>query len=86
MGILLIATGLLLFTGEIQGFNGAVLIMRWWPVILIVLGLEILAYIVFSHEEQPKIKFDGLSIFLAILVILVSSGVYGASSFLRSDL
>lgn len=85
MGLLLIATGLILVISEFQGFNGAGLILRWWPVILIVLGLEILVYILFSKEEQPKIKYDGLSIFLVILVILVSSAVYGVNLFLKGD-
>lgn len=85
MGILLIATGILLLLSEFQGYNGAALILRWWPVILIILGLEILAYLVFSREEQPRIRFDGLSIFLTVFIILVSAGVYGINSFFRSD-
>lgn len=85
MGILLVATGLLLLLSELQGFDGATMIFRWWPVILIILGIEILAYILFSGEEQPKIKFDGLSIFLTIFIVLVSSGVYAASTFFKSE-
>lgn len=85
MGILLIGTGILLLISELQGFNGAGMILRWWPVILIVLGLEILAHIMLSHEEQSKIKFDGLSIFLTIFIILVCTGVYGIGSFFHSD-
>lgn len=84
MGILLVATGLLLLLSELQGLSGAAMILRWWPVILIVLGIEILAYIILSREEQPKVKFDGLSIFLVIFIVLVSSGVYAADSFLKS--
>ncbi|UWG99285.1 DUF4097 domain-containing protein [Dehalobacter sp. DCM] len=88
MGILLIATGLLLLLSELNGINGARIIMRWWPVILIFLGIEVLAYLALSKsngEEQPKLKFDGLSIFLTIVIILVSSGVYAANSFLGSN-
>jgi len=87
MGILLIATGLLLLISELKGLDGAKMILRWWPVILIILGIEILVYLKvakFSGEEQPKLKFDGLSIFLTIFIILVSSGVYAVSSFLNS--
>jgi len=84
MGVLLVATGLLLFISELNGTNGAGMILRWWPMILVVLGIEILAYVVFSREEQPKIKFDGLSIFLAVLIILVSTGIYGVNTFMKS--
>jgi len=85
-GLLLIATGIILLVSEIQGFNGARVILRWWPVLLIVLGMEILAYVVFSREEQPKIKYDGLSIFLAIFIILLSTAVYGFNILLESGL
>jgi len=85
MGVLLIATGLILLAGEIQGYNGAGLILRWWPAILIILGAEILVYIFVSREEQPRIKFDGLSIFIVIMIILISSAAYGTGVFLKSD-
>lgn len=87
MGIILIATGLLLLISELNGINGARIILRWWPVILIILGIEVLAYLGLSKssgEEQPKLKFDGLSIFLTIFIVLFSSGAYAASSFLNS--
>ena len=86
MGILLIATGIILMLSEIQGFNGARFILRWWPALLIILGIEILTYVVFSKEEQPKIKYDGLSIFLALFINLISTAVYGFNTFLESGL
>lgn len=82
MGVMLIAAGLLLLLGELQGFNGAGIVLRWWPGILIILGIEIMVYIFLSHEEQPGIKFDGLSIFLIISIILVSSGIYTFNRFM----
>jgi len=85
MGILLIAVGIILLAGEIGGLDGAGLIVRWWPVILIILGLEILIFIAFSRDEQAKIKFDGLSIFLIIFIVLVSTCIYGAQSFIKSE-
>ena len=85
MGILLVATGILLLLSELKGLSGAMLILRWWPAILIILGIEILAFIVLSKEDQPKLKFDGLSIFLTILIVLISSGVYATHSFVKSD-
>lgn len=85
MGILLIAMGLLLLISEIIGADGLAIIMRWWPIILVTLGIEILIYVFFSKEEQPKIKYDGLSIFLVIFLILVSTGFYGVSTFMESS-
>ena len=85
MGILLVATGILLLMSELQGVSGAILILRWWPIILIILGIEVLAFIFLSKEDQPKIKFDGLSIFLTIFIVLVSTGVYATHTFVTSD-
>ncbi len=85
MGILLVATGILLLLSEINDISGAMLILRWWPIILIILGIEVLAFIFLSKEEQPKIKFDGLSIFLTIFIVLVSTGVYATHTFVTSD-
>lgn len=86
MGLLLVATGVLLLGSELYGYSGAMLILRWWPAILIILGVEILAYVLLSQDDQPKIKFDGLSIFLTILIVLISTGVYATHSFMKSDL
>lgn len=85
MGILLVAVGIMLLISELKGLNGAAMVMRWWPVILVILGMEILAFILFSREEQPKIKFDGLSIFLTVFIVLVSSAVYGVNTFFQSE-
>jgi len=59
MGILLVATGILLLLGEIKGISGAMLILRWWPVILIVLGVEILGFI-FSYYTYSASQFRNL--------------------------
>ena len=58
MGLMLVATGILLLMSELQGYNGAMMILRWWPAILIILGVEVLAYIFLSRDDQPKVKFD----------------------------
>jgi hypothetical protein len=34
----------------------------WWPILLIVLGIEILLYLFFSRQEKPVLKYDFLSI------------------------
>jgi hypothetical protein len=85
MGLTLILVGCLLMMGQIQGYNGAQMIFEWWPVILISLGMEILAYVYFSKEENPKLKIDVLSIFIVIFIVLVSSILYAGSYFIKSE-
>lgn len=57
----------------------------WWPVLLIVLGIEILLYLFLSRQEKPMIKYDFLSIFFVgvlgmvgiAFAVLSSTGVMG---------
>jgi heme/copper-type cytochrome/quinol oxidase subunit 4 len=83
MGLLLVAVGFLLLISEFAGWNGVGVIIRWWPVILIVLGLEILIYLSLSREEQPRVKFDGFSIFIVVFIIVISTGAYAFTGFLK---
>lgn len=75
MGLTLILTGVILFVGQVVDINYAFEILKWWPVILILLGIEMLIYLHFSKEEEPKIQYDGASIFIVVLLIVVSIGV-----------
>jgi membrane-bound ClpP family serine protease len=77
MGILLILVGALLLFGELNSMSTVKLIFTWWPVVLITLGFEVLAHVYFSREEHPKVQYDGFSIFIILVIIMISLGVYG---------
>jgi hypothetical protein len=85
MGASLIFLGIFLFVSKLSGFNLAHVMMGWWPVLLIVLGVEILLYLFFSGHEKPVLKYDFLSIlFIGVLgtvgigfAILSTSGIMG---------
>lgn len=76
MGILLISTGIILMLGRFTSIDPVKLILDFWPVILILLGLEILVYVYSAKEASPKIKYDGLSILMAMFIIILSIGAY----------
>lgn len=80
MGVLLITTGILLMLQRINGISTIAIILRWWPIILILIGAEVLVYSYFSKEEVPKVKYDGLSIFIVVILIIFSMGAYTLSS------
>jgi membrane-bound ClpP family serine protease len=82
MGVLLILVGALLMMGEFQQISKIKLLYTWWPVILIILGLEVLAHVYLSKEEHPVAKYDGFSIFIILLIIIVTSAVYGVKFFI----
>lgn len=80
MGVLLIVFGVVLLVAQFKNLLILEAVRTWWPVILILLGVEILAYIYFSKEEQPKIKYDVLSILLVIFLSFTAMGLYALTA------
>ncbi len=80
MGIILIALGVVMLISQIFSIPAIEHIIKWWPVVLIIIGLEILAYIYLSKQEEPKVKFDIFSIIIISILMVVSIGAYAVSS------
>jgi len=58
----------LIFLKQMIGLEMVDPILIWWPLILIVLGLEIVVFMFLSKQESPVVKYDFLSIiFISIL-------------------
>ncbi|MCY6958683.1 hypothetical protein [Clostridium brassicae] len=74
LGVTLILIGITCILGNIYDLTLVGKIIKWWPVILIIFGIEILVSNTLSEKNLGKLKFDGLSGFL-ILIILGISGV-----------
>ncbi|WHY01082.1 hypothetical protein [Neobacillus sp. DY30] len=62
MGASLLLLGLFLFLSRFLGLDLVHVMSAWWPVLLIVLGSEILLYLFFSKQEKPILKYDFVSI------------------------
>lgn len=62
MGAALILLGVLLLFSRMLGLEIYPIMMSWWPVILIVLGIEILIFLVINGKEKPSVKYDIFSI------------------------
>jgi hypothetical protein len=85
MGVSLVFLGLFLFLSRNLGYDLIHVMTAWWPILLVVLGIEILLYFVLSKQEKPVLKYDFLSIFFVgllgtagiVLAILSSSGLIG---------
>ncbi|UAC48661.1 hypothetical protein K6959_01325 [Bacillus aquiflavi] len=68
MGLSLIMLGVMLFISQWFGFKLLHVMVSWWPLILVVLGVEILLYLLKAKEENPFLKYDFLSIiFVGVL-------------------
>ncbi|MEH7253311.1 DUF5668 domain-containing protein [Neobacillus niacini] len=72
MGASLVFLGLFLFLSRFMGFDLVHVMTAWWPVLLIVLGIEILLYLFFSRrQEKPILKYDVISILFVGLLGMV---------------
>lgn len=78
MAIVLIAFGIILFVAQINQLSAINISIKFWPIILLLLGGEILWYS-YRHKEDMIIKYDIFSMFIIVLIIIVSLGVYGLS-------
>ncbi len=77
MGFILVLLGIGLIIDRFGGTPKAIeLVINWWPLMLILLGIEILAAGFLSRNEQFKIKYDGWSILLMIILVFFSMGSY----------
>lgn len=80
MGILLIALGVIMLVSQILKISMLEHIVKWWPVVLIMIGIEILVYIALSKQEEPKVKFDIFSIIIISMLMMVGVGMYAVTS------
>jgi hypothetical protein len=73
MGLSLLFLGVFLLLSQILEWNITTALKLWWPIILVVLGLEILVYLFLSKQEKPYLNFDLFSI--VIVGILGTAGI-----------
>ncbi|WP_010678009.1 hypothetical protein [Bacillus timonensis] len=74
MGLSLILLGVLLFISQIKGMQMMEPLLVWWPIILIVLGIEIVVYLFLSKQENPIVKYDFLSIIFVGVIGTIGIG------------
>lgn len=93
LGILLILMGVIWIYSTITGISLVSTLFKWWPIILIMLGIEVLIYSLMPKKENTKVKFDGISILVIILIMIfmasaqiVNKGVAYGLNFLGKDI
>ncbi|WP_053217995.1 hypothetical protein [Virgibacillus senegalensis] len=83
MGSALVLLGFIIMLSQFLDWDSATILLAWFPLILVILGIEIILYVFFAKQEQPVVKYDILSIIFItclggialILFIGASSGV-----------
>lgn len=84
MGLLLIALGVIMLVSQILEVSLIEYIIKWWPIVLISIGLEILIYVFLSKQEDTKVKYDVFSIIIISILVIVSVGVYVVTGLIAS--
>ncbi|NEU31761.1 hypothetical protein GN156_13400 [bacterium LRH843] len=74
MGAALLFLGIFLLLSQILHWDSAYILASWWPVLLIIIGGEILIYLLLSRQEKPYLKYDFLSIILVGIIGTVGIG------------
>lgn len=75
LGFALLTFGITMLISNFTGSYTILDIAKWWPVLLIILGCEVLASLFLSVEKPLKVKFDGGSIFLIAVIVAFSMAV-----------
>ena len=78
MGFLLIVLGTLLLGNTLWDISIENILFYGWPVILILLGLEVLLYSFFRKDGQ--LRFDFFSIFVLMIALMFTFVVYSVQS------
>ncbi|WP_276661403.1 DUF5668 domain-containing protein [Syntrophomonas wolfei] len=79
MGLLLFCTGIGLLYAQFQPTPVVSSILKWWPVIFIILGVEVLLQSYLNKGEESRIKYDIFSIFIIFFIVMGGMGLQVAS-------
>lgn len=76
MGVVLVILGSLLILANLKGNAAIIFILKGWPLILILLGGEVLWFSHSSQGEKCKFVYDIFSIFIIGVICFTSLGIY----------
>ena len=58
--------------------------LKFWPVILVMLGIEILVSLALGNRKNTQLKFDWVSMLLTVFMVLFSMAMAFADSILQN--
>ncbi|TGB01949.1 LiaF transmembrane domain-containing protein [Halobacillus salinus] len=80
MGLTLVLLGALLLLSSFLDMDIFSISLTWWPLILVVLGCEVIVYLFLSKQEKPVIHYDFVSIFFIGILGTVGIALYSFTS------
>lgn len=79
LGLILIALGCGFILSKLGIITSIIQVLSWWPLALILLGVEVLFGGFLFTDERCKLKFDGFSVLSILLILLICAGSFTAS-------
>lgn len=80
MGIMLIVSGCILLVSDWKGDRVYEWLYVWWPIIFILLGLEMIAYLFLQRKQETLLKYDVFSILFVGVLGMACIGMMAAAS------
>lgn len=80
--LMIMYTGVALLLDFIQGTSLLLILVRWWPVAIVLLGLEYLIVTVVSVVRKRQMGFDWGSVVFAVIVTGAVTGVFHGQALL----
>ena len=84
MGISLIYIGIVLILSLFLKLNVILLCVRLFPIVLVFLGIEVLAFAI-TNKTEEKLKYDGISMLLILLftfgAVMIASLGWGIQTY-----
>lgn len=71
LGLTLIFIGIIFIIGNMSDMALLGKLIKFWPVILILLGMEILVYGYSTGKSTERFKLDGVSIFMFFIIFIL---------------
>lgn len=78
-GILFVVLGVLFTAGNIYNFNAAAVFIRWWPIIIIMLGIELYVYSSGRKADGSRLRFDVTALIMILMTVVICSIAYAIS-------
>ena len=80
IGILLIVLGVVMLAAQLKQKAILDMLLTWWPLVLVLIGGEILDYVYTAKEPEPRIKYDAFSMFLVFVILFCSICAYAITA------
>jgi hypothetical protein len=87
MGLALVLVGVTLIISIWNGTTAFDALIAWWPIVFILVGLEILIYLAVKRKDNPILHYDMFSIlFVGVLCFLCIGFAFAAGSGLMQEI